>query len=399
MAPPMPHRRSARPIDRTTLPPRRLLAAAAFALLAGCGEAVAVVKPPPDVTLTALPLGTPFTPAAAYARNVWDMQRFGGVIFLGHGDSIDNWGPIPIWSLDPATGALASVFTTSEEQVDAFRVIGGTLYVPGHDPRDDFSFGNFYRLDAGGWVKRRAIPFGLHTFDLRAHDGLLFAALGADSVPGHVTLRVSADGGATWSPAADDVLGRVYDLFELNGTLYGAPALWPGNPAEEHRILRWNGTRFVRTDAELDAVYLGIHGPRQTRMVRPTEFGGALVYGVALGSFDWSPVALAISRDGRAATRVTLPDAAALPYDLLVRGGTLYVLTGTRQADGSSTVRVYQTADLARWTELFHLAAPTFARSFEENGGDFFLGLGCDHDRPVPASGTLLRVSRASYAH
>jgi hypothetical protein len=61
-------------------------------------------------------------------------------------------------------------------------------------------------------------------------------------------------------------------------------------------------------------------------------------------------------------------------------------------------IRVYLTTDLQRWTELFHLSAPTFARSFEENGGDFFLGLGCDLDRPATASGTLLRVPRASYA-
>lgn len=37
----------------------------------------------PDVTFSITVLGSPFK-KAAYARNVWDMQLFGGKIYLGH---------------------------------------------------------------------------------------------------------------------------------------------------------------------------------------------------------------------------------------------------------------------------------------------------------------------------
>jgi hypothetical protein len=123
-----------------------------------------------------------------------------------------------------------------------------------------------------------------------------------------------------------------------------------------------------------------------------------MVYVVARGTFDWHPLALAMTRDVRTAQRLALPDPAAVPFDLLVRGSTLYVLAGTPRSDGGTVMRVYLTTDLARWTELFRFGAPTFARSFEESGGDFFFGLGCDYRANVPASGNLLRVRRASYA-
>lgn len=370
--------------------------------LAGCGSdptGRGVPAPAPDVTARVEALGNPFsTIPTLYGRNVWDMQRFGGVIHLGHGDSIDNLGPIPIWQIDPVTGALAKEFTTSEEQVDEFRVLNGELYVPGHDPRDNLTLGNFYRMETGGWVKHRTIPNGAHTFDLEWHDGRLFAALGSDSLPSHVTLSVSADRGATWSPAVDDVVGRVYNLTVHGGELYAFPPRWRDLGTEEHQVLRWNGTKFARTGAELRDLLPGGEQEWVARMVRPTSFSGALVYVVARGTFDWHPVSLAITRDVRTAERIALPDAAAVPFDLLVRGSTLYVLTGTPQPDGTFVVRVYRTPDLGRWTELFHFSAPTFARSFEENGGDFFFGLGCDYPKPAQGSGDLLRVRLASYA-
>jgi len=394
-----------RTLQRSAAPPRRVprraVGLAAAVVLAACGDGPTgsgPPPPPPDVTAAVDALGTPFTEASLYARNVWDLQRFGGVIHIGHGDSTDNWGPIAIWSLDPATGGLTSEFTTSEEQVDEFRVLDGELYVPGHDPRDDWTLGNFYRLEAGKWVKHRTIPNGLHTFDLATHGGLLFAALGADSVPGHLTLQVSADRGQTWQPGTDNVLGRVYTLFEHGGELYGFPAFWRVFPIEEHQVLRWDGTRFVRTGVELDALLPGAPQDAVLRVMRPTEFAGAMVYVVARRTFDWRPVALAMTRDMRTAQQVALPDAGAVPFDLLVRGGTLYVLTATPQADGSFVTRVYQTSDLSGWTELFHFTAPAFARSFEENGGDFFFGLGCTYTAPNAATGSLLRVRRAVYA-
>src|SRR5215207_664985 len=92
---------------------------AVLLMLAACTEPNAPQPPASrDVTASVERLGNPFAVPAGYARNVWDMQAFAGRVYVGHGDSRDNAGPIPIWSLDPATGAALEEFLTSEEQVD-----------------------------------------------------------------------------------------------------------------------------------------------------------------------------------------------------------------------------------------------------------------------------------------
>ncbi|HEX8904079.1 MAG TPA: hypothetical protein VF771_04515 [Longimicrobiaceae bacterium] len=368
--------------------------AALLAALCGCADAL---RP----TSTAAPdvrpelVGAPFDKPSLYARNVWDMQLFGGRIYLGHGDSVDNWGPIPIWSLDPATGALRQEYTVDDEQVDLFRVLDGELYVPGHDPRDpDWSYGEFYRLEPGGWVEHRTIPHGLHNFDLAMRGGRLYAALGGEGIRGEETVLVSDDRGETWRVVTDEVR-RVYAFFELGGELYGAPML---RRAANRTLLRLRGDRFEGTMVNGTALLPGIVPDSSGRMVRPTTFRGALVYVVARNTFGWVPVALAVTRDLAEVRRVELPDPGAVPYDLLVRGDSLFALAAAPAAGGGFTVEVHATADLVHWREVLRFQAPTFARSFEESGGDFFFGLGCDYDAPSPAAGQILRVRRAAFA-
>jgi len=359
---------------------------AGFACACGPGKRVDAsgISAPAEV------VGAPFREASPYARNVWDMQRFGGRIHLAHGDEVDNAGPIALRSLDPASGRLSSGFTTDEEQVEAFRVLDGELYVPGYDPRAGWSLGTFYRLEARGWVRHRTIPRAVHTFDLAWHAGRLFAATGGRGRPGEPTLLASADRGEHWVPVSDQVQ-RIHTLFELGGELYAAPKLSTTDDTAR-ALLRFDGERFRSTGVTGATLLPGLPDTAG-RMVRPTPFRGALVYVVAAGAVNWKPAALAVTRTLHDARAVALPDPAAVPYDLLVRGDTLYVLAAA-PADSGYVVRVYATGRLDQWRELFHFASPTFARSFEEAGGDFFIGLGCTYQRPSSASGVILRVRR-----
>lgn len=98
-----------------------------------------------------------------YARNVWDMHLWDGRIYLGHGNSSNlgpavNAGPVDVISYDPATGGFATEFSVDDEQIDKFRVVGGKLHIPGHDPRDPWELGNFYVLEKAGWKKIRRSP-------------------------------------------------------------------------------------------------------------------------------------------------------------------------------------------------------------------------------------------------
>jgi hypothetical protein len=272
-------------------------------------------------------------------------------------------------------------------------VLDGELYAPGYDPRAGWSLGTFYRLEARGWVRHRTIPNAVHTFDLAWHAGRLFAATGSRGRKGEPTLLASSDRGEHWMPVADQVQ-RIYTLFELGGVLYAAPKLsTDGDPARA--LLRFDGTHFQSTGLTGATLLPGLPDTAG-RMVHPTPFRGGLVYVVAAGAINWKPAALAVTRTLQDARAVALPDPAAVPYDLLVRGDTLYVLAAA-PADTGYVVRVYASKELDRWRELFSFASPTFARSFEESDGDFFIGLGCTYQRPSPASGVILRVRRNRY--
>ncbi|HEU0053912.1 MAG TPA: hypothetical protein VFQ39_12085 [Longimicrobium sp.] len=368
-------------------PPLRPLTLVLTLATAACaGEAA-----PPSAGAPAERIAAPFEETSYYARNVWDMQAFGGRIYLAHGDEIDNRGPVTLWTLDPATGGVSPGYRTDEEQVDLFRVLRGELYVPGHDPRGRWSRGNFYRLARGGWTRYRTIPHGVHTFDLAVHEGRLFAALGTSSRP---TLVYSDDEGRTWMPATAETR-RMHVLFEFAGGLYAAPKLRTDAAAGAGTLLRFDGTRFVSTGVGGAALLPGLPDTAG-RMVRPLEFRGYLVYVVASGAINWKPAALAASRTLRDARAIPLPDAYAVPYDLLSRDSTLYVLAAAPDGEHAYTILVYATRDLTDWHEVVRFTAPTFARSFEESGGDFYFGLGCTYQAPSPASGEVLRVRRAA---
>lgn len=393
-----------RPSISRTVFHRPALAAALLASAAGCAEPVAPAPapaPPPDVTAAVERLGNPFPADNAFTRNVWDMQLFGGRIFLGHGNSIENTGPTAIWALDPASGRLSAEFTTSEEQVDVFRVLGGELYVPGHDARDDWTLGNFYRLEDGGWVKHRTIPHGLHVYDLALMGGKLFAAIATERKPDQAPLMVSEDRGLTWKPAVHDEPDEMYALFQAGGGLYAAPRIFGSTTPEPGALLRYGNGGFARTPAAGAALIPTVPPGETGRVVKPVEFRGRLVYVAASAPqapvFDWVPSALVVGSGVDDVHRAALPDPSALPFDVLARDGVLYVLTASFAPDGGRTIRVYQSGDAERWTELFSFRAATFARSFEEVDGDFYFGLGTTFAAQAPASGDLLRVRRATY--
>lgn len=343
-------------------------------------------------------LGTPFT-KGLYARNVWDMQLYDNRIFLGHGNSSNsgpdtNAGPITIWSFDLATQQFVAEYQTNEEQVDIFRVIDGTLYTPGHDPREGSEFGNYYRLDAAGWQKIRTVPNVLHTYDIIRHEGKLFTANGTLQKN---TLQVSEDG-ATWR-SAFDMDGRSYEIFVWKHELYAMRWILSNNTASESAILRYNDAsgKFENIMVEGRLIIPGRPNNSYSRTVRTTEFAGQLVYigsDYGVNDHQWRPFGLYVAPTWETARKVALPEAAALPYDVLMRGDTLYVTAAFKRSAAEYTNVVYKTKDLNSWSEVLRFDAVTFARSFEEVGGVFYFGLGSEETLPLsPATGTILRVT------
>lgn len=374
-----------------------------------------------DVTSKIELLGRPFA-KTPYANNVWDMQLYRDKIYLGHGNSSNmgvapNSGPIPVIYFDTATSSFnrqavsnsnpgivpSTKMVVDEEQIDIYKVLDDKLYIPGNDSDgEQWNFGNFYRLDGDVWTKYRNLPLGVHVYDLALYQGKMFAALGTEDKP---TILISHDMGVSWQKFANiNTFGlRAYTLFELGGKLYASGMMYPANKI-------WNDkTNFLEINANLEKKDVVIYGNKilpgltyqqgtvpYNKIGKNVNFDNKLVY-IAGGVFNDGqllPKSLNVMTAINQARRVVLPDTKALPTDLLLRNGKVYVLTYTFQNKNLYINRVYQTTDLINWHEILRFSQDTYAKSFEEHEGDFYFGLGTDPDVVSPSSGKILRVHR-----
>lgn len=374
--------------------------------------------------------------AQIYARNVWDLQVFDGRLYVGTGNSSNigpspNAGPVPIWSLDLASGIWKVEGSVDDEQIEVFRVTNGALTVPGHDPREDWSKGNFYRLGPREWTKTRTITNGIHTYDMAFFAGRLWAGLGTE---GDFQLASSRDGGQNWRvhPSGG---GRTYTLHAFENHLLG----WGQIPSaversriaalkdEEHSgdmqsFLRWlvyevrpDQTLAPRPDLTTDVLFPGSPDEVWAKLVRPTLFKGQLLYigGAVHNDHQNDPFgayAAASLRVGR--VRVTpIPLDGEKPWDIEVQGQSAHILTSrkeTRNGADRYQISVWSSRGAKTWTRALRFWQPTFARSFARHGDSWYFGLGTDvgagwetagissYTRDLrPEAGTILRVRAA----
>ncbi|EQB29677.1 hypothetical protein [Sphingobium ummariense] len=377
-------------------------------------------------------VGTPFRrrwPDAPYARNIWTMEVFEDRLFLGAGNSANggpssNSGPVPVISYDGQ--AFAEEYTVNEEQITHFYPTGGSLIVPGHDSRDDWSYGNLYRRADGRWTKLRTVPHGIHVYDIRAYAGRLVAVGGAFDQS--ISAWISDDDAATWKPAAllpnpalapsfspagrnatvlghqTVVVGRFWTLLEIGDALYASTTapLRVGEGEDGLRmatLFRFDSARngFQPVAFGMPALFPGVpaDGTRTGLVERWARIGQETVYigGWQHNDHQWLPIGLFAATSPEKARRLALP-ADEQPWDILVRDGRLYCLSARREAPDRFRISVTRfERDLGKGKLLLSFDAPTFARSFAVFRGRFYFGLGTETDMGVPlsdASGTLL---------
>lgn len=338
-----------------------------------------------------------------YARNPWALRAFGGKLYVGSGNSNNkgpaaNAGPIDLYVYDPGKKAWSVEAKIEEEQVDVIRVLGGELWIPGHDGRlvsekasklkkalstaDDWSFGaTHHRLKSGRWEHQRTIKNGIHVYDLVLHKGKLFAA--ASTVAGGTVAR-SEDGGGSWKESLTSAgpWQRTRSLFELDGRLYASTS--------KGKLYRYDEkTAFAQVNKDL------FPGKDRASLfaARPTPFAAQVAYLGArqLIDHDWDPIGLFAIGADLTPRKLSLPGNATA-RDLLVEGGKLHALASSKEG-GKLLVQVFATADLKTWTEELRFVAPTFARSFEKLGGDWYFGLGSDPLELNAATGRILKVA------
>ncbi|PSB02274.1 hypothetical protein [Merismopedia glauca] len=329
-----------------------------------------------------------------YARNVWDMQLFNNRLYLGQGNSANtgpgnNAGPAEVWYFDLNSQQFVKQFTTSEEQVEKYRIVDGKLMIPGHDPRESWTFGNLYKLEANGWKKYRNIPNAIHTYDAYGFKNQLFVGLGTRYSQ---TIYKSTNAGASWKGIVPNPNpGRVYTLFELGNKLYASG--YAGG------IVEYNGGFIgVKNNFLLGGTQLQKTATPPV-VVRPTNFHNQLVYIVAknVNDHQWTPLNLNVAASPTAVRTVTLPGRAK-PWDVVCSNSKCYALGAIYNGLRNYTITVSETRDLTQWSELFRFKAETFARSFEIDGsGNFYFGLGSEIS-PLPTStGNILRVSKSAW--
>ena len=365
-----------------------------------------------DVTGVVEVLGDPFGGKPVYARNVWDLQSFQGRLYLGHGNSSNlqpspNAGPVPVVYWDPAAAAFVTAYTVDEEQIDRYRILDGQLFIPGHDPREDPSLGNYYVLDPQGWSKRRNVPGGVHMLDICRHQGTLFAALGSTG-----STLLSSTNGTNWRSALDPLLavsgqtgGRVYSFFELGPTLYALTLVRLPNFEYQPTVLRYetNLNWFV-AEARSTVSNLFANTPlpfgQDYRLERAVNLGSKLFYLLGRSDYDlqWESQGLYWAENVQSGVRVNLP-AGTQAWDLVVHGGRVWALL-CALINGSTNVWVQVTSstDGVQWQELLRFESPTMARSFEWLDGHLYFGLGCPTNRLSNSTGQILRVKRQHFA-
>ena len=373
--------------------------------------------PQKDVTARLDLLGMPFktgkyAKSQPYARNVWVMYPFQNKVYLGHGDSNSNRGPIPLWFFNLKSRRFKFQFVAPEEQIRDFQAIGSTLYTPGIDARGNWKFGNFYRLKKKGWQKVRTLPGGVHVWSIQGFQRQLWSVIRRQDSHGYL-LR-SGDGGRSWQDV-QVLRADPAQLVRFETSLY---VFGGGRPWQVDATLK----PIQRQDLDLPTLFP--NHSQATLVTKAVAYQSQLAYLSNVPRFASSTsqntkvlnsedphlqppglfAAQSLKPNNTKVQRIQL-EANEVPWDLLASKQGLYVLTSERQnVSGKQRFvnRVRKAMDQNHWCEILTFESETFARSFTQLQGHWYFGLGTDYgekygrksytQRAHPQSGTILRT-------
>ncbi|MBQ3598323.1 MAG: hypothetical protein II987_03550 [Clostridia bacterium] len=315
------------------------------------------------------------------ARNPWDMAIFDDKLYIGSGDYDANSGPVDMWCYNLDSETWSNSGTLLEEEIDRFCFIDDKLAVPGIDPQEDWSLGNYYILDNDQWIKYRNINGGLHTFDIIEFDNMIFAGLGVSS--GSYPIVCSADSGKTFDTVpfqkdgkniqtSDSQKVRVYDLFVFKDSLYAAFTY--GDSEITYDLYKYENGVFA-----YDNQWYGkIHQIKFTNNIiaGKAEFGDNMFFTTGY---------LYATEDMRNFTRITFPDSQTV-YDICKDEKYLYALCGNEQDDGKYKISVYRNDGkiITNFHELFNFVYEVPPLSISCQDESFFIGMGntaATHDK------------------
>jgi hypothetical protein len=281
---------------------------------------------------------------------------------------------------------------TSDEEISRFVEIDGALYAPGTDAvGGDWSLGNYYRLDEAEWTKFRAIPDGVHVWDIAKYDGKLFFSLGVNPAARATPLVYTADGkNYTFAPLYkngvlnDNVSGvttiRAYELYTCGGSLFAYVVAYTQSGWPKIETYRFEKDKFVYV-ADAPEFDMGANNTYR-QFTGDGEFGGA-TYLVQNYLYR--------TTDGANFTQVTMPHNEFVA-DMLIRDGTMRVLTYKRRSTGKKEyeIVIYDMKNGTPTEEYrFENELPPIA--LEYDGTYFYVALGRASGEDS-RNGTVLRL-------
>ena len=347
-----------------------------------------------DVTKNLEYIGTPYkkqyrSGEDIYSRNVWDMVLYNGKIFIGAGNSANegpsiNSGPVYLIALNPNIDKFENISRIDDDQVDKFKILNKKLFIPGHDAKGSWDWGNFYIYsnNKNRFKKFRNIPNALHIYDLVLKDGKLFSAIGLDE---GAAVGITKNYGKNWEIQK---LGssRVYTFLELGDELF-ALKKFKRTSRPYFSVAQYIDGNFIpRYDISIYKMFpktrFEIKYSRATRIIK---LGNKAIYVGAYkyNSHQTKPFGLyKVKLDGSnlVTSRIFLDDG-YVPRDIIKRGTEIFVLTSKKEGFNTIIkVLKFNSKNLNHYKELFYFNYPTFARSFELYKNSFYFGMGSDVD-------------------
>lgn len=339
----------------------------------------------------------------SYSRSVWDMVALSDGIFLGSGDWERNTGPAPIWRLGYARDGQVQItedYVVYGEAAERLRAIGGALYVPDMDPREDWNWGNLYIRSAETWRKQRTIPNGIHTFDVREWRNKLYVTCGTTL---GAAIFTSADDGASWTRVSCDPVALVRELrFQQMCPVGEELLIMPAAANQGVWVLRPDGVLQPR---RLE-VFPGVKTMSRVTATRLEPFAGGAVYTTswfigqenifmdANGKPQHRPLYFLTDLQHGAMAVELFKEANVM--DVKIEDGLCWVLTAAPEGEGFRG-DIHSSPDLKIWQHIAGFSAEAVPWSMARLGDSFFIGLGArSFKTPDKASGLILRLGTAN---